>query len=689
MKKINLLLWVFLIVTNFSEIFAQSQYEFIDTLKLNSNKLRGLAQEAERTGNIYTSLYYYEELLKDRPTLENQYKVAQLYMHTRDYNKAAENFQSLIKSDAKNNFPAAHFYLGKMLQHQGKHEEALSSFNNFKKQARSADANDKELLKKNKQEIASCEYAIKSKNLNSNHVVNNLGSEVNFPHIEFSPIPISDNQIIFGTLRTSEVSFYSTTNLDTITLPLRKFHQAKKVENNWVYEGEWKHPSNNFSDDVGNGCFSLDSNRFYFTICKENWQYKIICKIYYVEKKGKNSWSEPVLMDENINMPNFSSSHPTIGRETKYHQEVLYFASNRPKSKGGYDIWYAEYHPKRKTFKSAKNAGRTVNTEGDELTPYYDAKNKTLYFASNGWSGFGGLDIFKIEGETKKWEESPTNLLQPINSFADDLDFALKPSGKGGFLVSNRTGGQSLFNPTCCDDIYEIIDTDFIEIDLYGAVLSKDDISKIENEGVIKLYLLDKEGEKYLAETIKIKNGSYAITLQQGKDFVLESEIDGFFNSKIQISTKEIFSSEKIKKDIFVEKIPSTPIVLKNVTYEFDSPKLTETAINTIDTTLVILMKNNPEIVIEISSHTDSKGSDNYNLRLSQKRAESVVKHLKKSGIPEQQTKAKGYGASQPIAPNTHPDGSDNPEGRAINRRTEFRIIGKIDPTSNLIYDED
>ena len=133
------------------------------------------------------------------------------------------------------------------------------------------------------------------------------------------------------------------------------------------------------------------------------------------------------------------------------------------------------------------------------------------------------------------------------------------------------------------------------------------------------------------------------------------------------------------KKDIGLLPIPDRAIVIKNIYYEFDKSNLTPEAKITLDTTLVGLLAENPALIVEISSHTDSKGSDSYNNRLSQNRAESVVKHLSENGIDARRLRAKGYGESQPIAPNENPDGTDNPDGRQLNRRTEFKVVGELD----------
>jgi outer membrane protein OmpA-like peptidoglycan-associated protein len=387
-------------------------------------------------------------------------------------------------------------------------------------------------------------------------------------------------------------------------------------------------------------------------------------------------WLEPQPLDDQINLEGYTSTHPTMGRESKKNQEVLYFVSDRPGTRGGLDIWYTEYDARKKMFKKPKNAGSKLNTVGSEATPFYDVKTKTLYYSTDGKANIGGLDVFKAAGELNKWDPS-VNLGTPINSTADDLDFALSVDGKGGFVVSNRKGGQSLYNATCCDDIYEFVKTEFIVMYVTGNVLDKRTKEFIK-ETTVNVYIVNGE-EKYLAEQVKSKNGEYTIQLRPGFNYSIEPSTEGYLNTAIELSTTQLKKTDTLKRNVELLKISDQPIVIPQVNYEFNSPVLTLESKMILDTTLVQLLKRNPDIIVEISSHTDNKGTDEYNNALSQKRAESVVTYLKSKGIKNDRLKAKGYGESKPVAPNENADGSDNPEGRQLNRRTEFRIIGKID----------
>jgi OmpA-OmpF porin, OOP family len=663
-------------IAGFISVRAQSIPQ-IDEKK--EGQLKNLAKEAERTGEVYLALEYYKQLITLAPAnIKNQFNIAELYRYTRNYTEAEKYYDQVCKGNFEK-YPEALFYLAQMQKANGKHKEAKENLLKFKKQSKNV--NDDRLRKLYKTEIEGCDLALAIKDSVPKAILSSISAAINNPHIDFSPIPVSDKELIFGSLRETEAKFYDAKAVDTMNLPVRKFYVGEKKDQEWIFKGELEGPFNSKDINVANGTFSLDRTKFYFTRCEQNWQYKMICKIYYCEKKG-NQWSEPQLMDEQINESGYTSTHPTIGRSSKKNQEVLYFVSDRPGTRGGLDIWYSEYDARKKTFKAPKNAGNKINTIGTETTPFYDVKTQTLYYSTDGKANIGGLDLYKSKGELNAWEPS-VNLGLPINSFADDLDFALKPDAKGGFIVSNRIGGQSLYNATCCDDIYEFAYTDFIELICIGKIIDKKTKDCLDN---VKLSVYIVNGsDKYLSEEIKNTNCDYRIQLRPGMEYIIEAEREDYFNDTVAVSTRNIKKSDTLRKNLQLEKIPKQPIIIPSLNYEFNSAKLTAASETIIDTTIFVLMKKNPQIIVELSSHTDNKGTDVYNMRLSQKRAEGVVNYLTSIGIDKKRLVAKGYGESQPLVPNENPDGTDSPEGRQINRRTEFKIIGKID--AELLYE--
>src|SRR5690606_17239043 len=208
---------------------------------------------------------------------------------------------------------------------------------------------------------------------------------------------------------------------------------------------------NNPREHVGNGCYSPGGDKFYFSKCRDEDSGKVVCKIYVSEFEGAE-WSEPQELGEGINEGG-SNTQPFAARVGK--KEVLFFSSNRQlQSRGGYDIWYSIIDPRNNRYRRPQNAGKQINTEMDEITPYYDDRVGKLYFASNGWVTMGGFDIFSADGGPSRYTNL-TNLGYPINTSADELYYIKDPSGKpDAYVVSNRIGSIALKNPTCCDDIW-------------------------------------------------------------------------------------------------------------------------------------------------------------------------------------------------------------------------------------------
>jgi outer membrane protein OmpA-like peptidoglycan-associated protein len=357
---------------------------------------------------------------------------------------------------------------------------------------------------------------------------------------------------------------------------------------------------------------------------------------------------------------------------------VVYFVSDRERGKGGLDIWYTIYDEKRKTYKKPRNVGKAINTKGSEMTPYYDMKTQTMYFSSDGKANIGGLDLYKIKGQANKWKIAE-NMGVPFNSSADDLDFALNPNGKGGYFVSNREGGFSTYNPTCCDDIFEFSYLNYVDIKYIGSIVDFETGDCMEGESTINVYITNDDKARMLTESIDIIDCDFVLSLQPGFDYEIEISKVGFFANQDTVTTKHILKSGNLRNSpIALTKITEVPIVIPDINFNYDSDKLTEESKNVLDTTLVLTLRDNPNIRIEIRAHTDSKGSAAYNKRLSQKRAESVKKYLISKEYDAERFKATGFGEDMPIAPNKKPDGSDNPAGRKKNRRTEFSVIGDL-----------
>ncbi len=689
------------------QLFSQPS----ETMKyLNPWQIKSIAKNTERMGDTYSAIEYYEAILQKNPNKTDiKFKLAQLYHQSRNYPAAQQYYHEAFEAD-KEAYVDALFYRGLMKKMQGNYSEAKEDFVLFSKMIKGSKLQE-EYKKKVKNEIDGCDLALKLKNKPLDVFILHLDTSINSAHAEASPCPYSGNSLIFSSLKANKV-FYIDANNDTIFLT-RQLYKAYKKGEKWYSEGLFTDaPLNETGVNVLNPALNPAGNRLYFTKCRPNWKNKTICAIYLSEKID-GQWTEPMKLNNLINDPRYTSTQPTVGVDSKTQNEVLYFVSDREGGKGGLDIWYSVYNAKRNEFKPPKNAGNKINTPGDEMTPFYDIESHTLFFSSDGWPSMGGKDIFKSQGELTQFT-TPENVGFPINSCADDLYYTVSKSREGGFFVSNRKGIIPLLHETCCDDIFEYRWADYIHVALIGKIYGIKDSTiyeQLEKQIVDKNFIeeLDAESDKvnplpekkvdlyvvqgneriYIKSATTNENGEFFFNLEPKKDYKVVIDNYGFFNKELSVTTQNITQSDTLRADaIYINVIPLEPVIIKNIYYEFGKWNLTDSSKAILDMTVYKLMLENPRIIVEISSHTDSVSSDEFNMKLSQKRAESVVKYLISKGIEKERLVAKGYGETKPIAPNTNPDGSDNPEGRQKNRRTEFRIIGSLDQYSKILYEE-
>jgi OOP family OmpA-OmpF porin len=672
--------------------------------ELSANQLKKYAKNAKNSGDLYTAIFYYEKYYKlNKKNSKINYELAELQRQTRNYSKAKDLYKQLIE-EAPDQYPLARFYYAQMLKATGDFDKAIEQFNKFKKEYKGAqDA--QQLNKTVRNEINGCDSAKLSMQNPLNISITSLNSTINGPHIELSPIPVDDNNFIYASLRIDSLIYFNMDNVDS-AMPVRQFYHAKKVGMDWMGGELLSGVFNIPGVETGNGVFSRDGKRFYFTRCEKTWHGKVICSIY-CSQKIENKWSEPKKLPPEINDPNYTSTQPALGRTAKSDREILYFVSDRPEGKGGLDIWYSVWNDQKDIFSKPRNLGSRINTAGDEMTPFYNFSARTLYFSSNGLTGIGGLDIFKAFGERNKWFDIK-NIGYPVNSSYDDLYFTVSNKGEDGFFVSNRS--DSVNKTTCCDDIFYYHWNDFIRITVTGAIYPfeqdrygrKKDLSNFDfmnpdasikplSGAKVALYVQDKETKEYIFvdRYTTAENGKFYFTLLPDQDYEFKMEGFQYFDSKNYLSTQYFTFSDTIAMPpTWVNVLSDKPIILENIYYDFNSSELSQKAKSALDTTLLVMLKEAPEFIIEIGSHTDSIGDSQYNLKLSQERADNVVKYLISKGISTDRLVSKGYGALEPLAPNYNPDGTDNTSGREKNRRTEFRIVGTVSDTKEVEDEE-
>jgi len=431
----------------------------------------------------------------------------------------------------------------------------------------------------------------------------------------------------------------------------------------------------------GPGTYDLKHNVFFFTRTKmvrvtrknnnndpTSWIEKIDLPDYenrleiYMARNVDGKWGsvEPF----QYNRPEqYSVGHPAISPDGN----TLYFVSDKPDGFGGTDLYSCERNANG-TWKQPQNLGKTINSEGKEMFPFVD-KDGTLYFSSDRSDGMGGLDIFKSVGKNNSWS-NPENLKSPINTSKDDFSIYFTETGTTGFLSSNRYGGKGN------DDIYSFKQE--VPTRLILVVIPKE---SDENNNLIPLegvsIAIDNTTQKITEENIKAINGTYFISANCDNGYEISGVKEGYFKKSKTVETKCVTRNDTVYVDLVLEKIKiNAPIVLKNIYYDFDKSLIRTDAMPDLEK-VVKIMVDNPDIIVELGSHTDARGSDVYNRKLSQRRADAAVQYIISKGVDKKRITAKGYGETQHL--NNCKNGVEcGEEAHQLNRRTEFKVTGYI-----------
>ena len=401
---------------------------------------------------------------------------------------------------------------------------------------------------------------------------------------------------------------------------------------------------------------STDGNTAYFAsesfkekICEKDKKANAKFSQVYLFKAVRNGdkWDEITPLP--FNDKTFSTSNPSLSRDGK----TLYFSSNRPGSIGGNDIWKVAINTDG-TYGNPQNLGNKVNTEGNESFPFIADDNKTLFFASSGKPGLGGLDIFKIDLSS---DAEATNQGKPVNTDKDDFAFTFNESKKTGFLSSNRDGNDDIFlvNPICGVNV-TIVVTDAKT----SAILANASVSILDDK------------KNVIATEMSNAKGEVSYRVECDKPYVVQASKDGYVGNTFAVTKG---SGPTFKVDAALEPIETIvtdkEIVLNSIYFEFDKSNITQEAAFELDK-IVQVMKNNDKMIILAKSHTDNRGSDQYNLALSDRRAKSTVQYIISKGIAGDRVSGKGMGKLEPkVACGT----TCTEEQHAQNRRSEFLIV--------------
>ncbi len=511
--------------------------------------------------------------------------------------------------------------------------------------------------------------------------VKNL-EEINSQSAEYSPV--YNNGELYFTSNRNDSRIYKATGT-----PFTSIYKVKTSGANVEMNTLSSLPSSINSDNTNDGtvAFSPDGRTMVYAkgnTGKKKGGYDVDL---YITRYRNGEWTEPRALL--INDDKSWDSSPVFSQDGK----TLYFASNRAGGQGGTDIYSAKMNS-RGRFYNVRNLGSEINTTGNEMFPYV-SEDGALYFSSDGHPGFGQLDLFVAR--RKNGQTTVENLGRPMNSSADDFGIYLFNLDRG-FFTSNREGGAG------DDDIYTFVNQDpdlrIVNYFLDGITMTPDENGDLKILPRVNVKLMDKDGE-VLDEDLTQDDGRFSFRVYENENYNLVAERQGgeeqFLITRSEYTTvgKEVnrdtltrlVTDIRFETQMVLEKIEKDKVfALENIYYDLDRDEIRADAARELDK-LVTILQDNPELKIELSSHTDDRNSDEYNLDLSQRRAKSAVDYLVSQGIDPTRLVAKGYGESKLLIPNAQTE-----EEHQVNRRTEFKIleVGKARQQSTpLEFDED
>ena len=440
-------------------------------------------------------------------------------------------------------------------------------------------------------------------------------------------------------------------------------------------KGKWQRPEVidtelNTDWDEGACCLSPDGRTMYLTQCKTDPDYPRFATIV-TSQRSDAAWSKATeLKMTNDTLSTFA--HPAVSPDGQW----LYFVSDMPGGMGGYDIWRVRLTTNG--VGGVENVGAPINTAGDEKFPTF-RPNGDLYFSSDGHEGMGGLDIYIAKPNSNGWRIEHPGF--PLNSQGDDFGMTFEGMKNQGFFSSNRGDGKGW------DHIYSFYNPEIIQT-VKGWVYEQDGYELTQ----AVVYMVGNDGTNM---KLSVKgDGSFTQEIKAGVDYVLLGTCKGFLNHQEHIKVEPVKKSEEYVLQFPLASI-TAPVLIDNIFYDFDKATLRPESASALDE-LVVLLKENPNVTIELSAHTDYKGSAEYNKRLSQRRAESVVKYLTEHGIENERLTPVGYGKEMPKmirkkVAERYPFLKENDvlteeyvktlkddeqeQCNQLNRRTEFRVL--------------
>lgn len=601
------------------------------------------------------------------------HRLAESYRLLHDYANA-EKFYAQAITNKTPLFPDAKYYYGITLMNNAKYDDAEKQFEEY-----IADASGTQ-LKMAEIQKAGCAFAENDENVKQGIEVTELDSNFNKGTTASGISYYTDNAIVFSSARKGNVVLDAKKETDYLTTD---FYISDNEGNGWETPQHLVGPINS-NQNEGGGAMGVDRTTFYFT--RWNPENNSECDIY-VSKMFNRRWLEPLKI-EAINAQGVRTMQPSLTLD----ESRLYFVSDRPGGLGGLDIWFCKIDEDG-NLGAPENIGAPINTIGDEATPYYHFQSQTMYFSSNGHSGFGGLDVYKthFSEDDNAWG-TPVNLGAPINSSTDDSHYIMDKEQLTGFFTSDRKKCSNCdttqdIQPNC-NRVYSFSKPN-LHFTLSGYVYDA------ETEQIIPNALItfkDVKGDMEPFFLTTDEKGYYNTDLAQDADLFLKAQKVKYFADAATVTTVGLTESADLEQDFYLKPQPVGEIEIPGIEYDFDKATLRPKSKEILDK-LYDFLTLNDNLIVEIRSHTDCRGSDTYNQKLSQERAQSCVDYLIAKGIKKSHILAMGKGESEPIPGHecdvieklkkTDPDKFE--EMHQKNRRTAFRVVKEGDPNSPVL----
>ncbi|MEK6616777.1 MAG: OmpA family protein [Bacteroidota bacterium] len=609
------------------------------------------------------------------------YKIGVCYLSSAWKQKALPHLEKAYKlnSTAGENL---RYYLGQAYQENMDWDKAIQRYQEHKAQIK---PDDKEFLKEIEKKIAECRNGIELVKSPSLVFIDNVGGEINSSFPDYGPVISADESIMMFTSRRNNTSGGGVDPNDQVYY--EDIYISTREDGKWMPARNMGKPVNTDNRHDATVALSADGQKLFIYLDDMT---RGSGNIYECDLKGA-SWTKPDRLSDNINT-SFHESSASLTADGN----TLYFISNKEGGFGKHDIYKSTYDARKQKWGEAENLGPTINTQYGEHSVYIHPDGKTLFFSSEGQKTMGGYDIFKSvwDDKKKKWS-IPENLGYPINTPDDDIDFVLSASGKHAYYSAFKSDGygeKDIYmitfitpkNPvlntednllaSLAEPIKETVIAKAVPIPIVQVSILKGTIfDAITNQPLeASIELVDNQLNQIIA-TFKSNSatGKFLVSLPAGKNYGIAVKKEGYLFQSENFDIPATAAYQEYVKDIGLKNISvGTKIVLRNIFFDFDKATLRSESTSELER-LIKLLQDIPSMKIEIGGHTDSKGSDEYNMKLSASRAQSVVDYLALHGIAQNRLTSKGYGETKTMATN------DTDEGRQMNRRTEFEILSK------------